>query len=593
MQISDLMGQYHQAPTGTERYTGTKGIENLVASVRSLTKGNIFEGTVNSMKNGQVTLALANGQLLSARMEGKVPLSVGQSMFFQVKSNDGTQIAIRPFLVDGSGGNYTLLQALSAAGLPQEPKYLSMVNRMMEEQMPIDRASLQQMARMANANPEINVQTLVQLHKLGLPITVENASQLENYMNDRQAITAELDHFIEELPAAMQGNELPAEQMRQVGGQILSIITENLADAPEGIQKEQQTPVIADESGAVNQTGEPMQQGEVTQTAAAQDTAELTAADQMANEVAEPTAADQTVNGEAAVSESTQTAGGQEQYAEWDTSSAPHTLGSLLEPEQVEHLNQILGKLLGTETLKYGKDSEAAEALRDLGQVMKTALPMEREHLQKLFSSKEFKSLVKDTIEQQWMIKPSELAQEDKIGKLYERLTGQMERIENVMKAAGQENTNFTQLATDIRSNVEFMNQINQVYTYAQIPLKMSGRNASGELYVYTNKKALAQGDKDLTAFLHLDLDHLGATDVSVRMRGREVNTRFYMEDDSAYDMIAYNLPLLEARLKKRGYNCTFSAVKENHHVNFVEDFLKKDQPSAGQLHRYSFDVRA
>lgn len=593
MQISDLMGQYHQTPTGTERYTGTKGIENLVASVRSLTKGNIFEGTVNSMKNGQVTLALANGQLLSARMEGKVPLSVGQSMFFQVKSNDGTQIAIRPFLVDGSGGNYTLLQALSAAGLPQESKYLSMVNRMMEEQMPIDRASLQQMARMANANPEINVQTLVQLHKLGLPITVENASQLENYMNDRQAITAELDHFIEELPAAMQGNELSAEQMRQSGGQILSIITENPADVPEKIGQ-QQTPVAADESGAVNQAGEPVQQGEVTQNAAAQDTAELTAADQMANEAAEPATSDQTANGAStAVSESTQTAAGQEQYAEWDTPSAPHTLGSLLEPEQVEHLNQMLGKLLGTETSKYGKDSAAAEVLRDLGQAMKTALPMEREHLQKLFSSKEFKSLVKDTLEQQWMIKPSELAQEDKIGKLYERLTGQMERIENAMKATGQENTNFTQLATDIRSNVEFMNQINQVYTYAQIPLKMSGRNASGELYVYTNKKALAEGDKDLTAFLHLDLDHLGSTDVSVRMRGREVNTKFYMADDSAYNMIAYNLPLLEARLKKKGYNCTFSTVKENHHVNFVEDFLKKDQPSAGQLHRYSFDVRA
>ena len=58
-----------------------------------------------------------------------------------------------------------------------------------------------------------------------------------------------------------------------------------------------------------------------------------------------------------------------------------------------------------------------------------------------------------------------------------------------------------------------------RMYTYAQIPLKMSGQHASGELFVYTNKKALAQGEKDLTAFLHLDLDHLGSTDVSVRMR--------------------------------------------------------------------------
>lgn len=54
-----------------------------------------------------------------------------------------------------------------------------MVDRMMEEQMPIDRESLQQMARLVNANPRIDVQTLVQMQKLGIPITVENASQFE------------------------------------------------------------------------------------------------------------------------------------------------------------------------------------------------------------------------------------------------------------------------------------------------------------------------------------------------------------------------------------------------------------------------------
>ena len=99
MHVSDLVGQYNQTTTsGPEKLTGTKGVENLVSSLRSLTKGNIFEGTVSSMKNGRVTLALSNGQQVSARMEGKVALSVGQSMFFQVKSNDGTQIAIRPFV---------------------------------------------------------------------------------------------------------------------------------------------------------------------------------------------------------------------------------------------------------------------------------------------------------------------------------------------------------------------------------------------------------------------------------------------------------------------------------------------------------------
>ena len=196
-------------------------------------------------------------------------------------------------------------------------------------------------------------------------------------------------------------------------------------------------------------------------------------------------------------------------------------------------------------------------------------------------------------MEQQWMLTPEDLKEPDKIGKLYEKMEGQLTRLTEAMKASGQENANVTQLAADVRSNIEFMNQVNQAYTYVQIPLKMSGQNASGQLYVYTNKKALAEGDKELTAFLHLDMEHLGSTDVSVKMLNRKVNTKFYLENDGAYELLMANIPILEEKLAKKGYQCSVTVENEAKHVNFVEDFLKKDQPSAGQLHRYSFDMRA
>lgn len=567
MQIADLMGQYQQTTTGAERFTGTKGIESLVASLRSLTKGNIFEGTVSSMKNGQVTLALSNGQQLTARMEGKVSLSVGQSMFFQVKSNDGTQIAIRPFVMDGTGVNYTLLHALSAAGLPKEPKYLSMVNRMMEEQMPIDRGSLQQMARLAASHGDINIQTLVQMQKLGIPITAENAAQFENYLDDRQAITAEMEQFMEELPFALQGEGMTADAMRQVGGEILSIVTENLPEVPETAQQMTGVP------------GNGILPGEMEGSVQAANPGETAGAEQ-SEQAALPEA--ESAQGVVLMDELS------------GNPATAHTLGAILEPEQLENLNRLMGKLLGMDSLHYGKDSGVVQVLNDLKQVLTDPLPVEREQMTKLFSSKEFQVLVKDTMEQQWMVKPKELAEGgDKVEKLYERLDSQLSRMETAMKAAGQENTQLSQMVADVRGNVEFMNQINQAYTYVQIPLKMSGQSASGELYVYTNKKALAEGDKELTAFLHLDMDHLGSTDVSVRMRNREVSTNFYLEDDAAYEMISNNLPILEARLAKKGYHCSITVTNEAKHVNFVEDFLKRDQPAAGQLHRYSFDVRA
>lgn len=592
MQISDLVGQYNQTTTsGTEKLTGTKGVENLVSSLRSLTKGNIFEGTVSSMKNGRVTLALSSGQQISARMEGKVSLTVGQSMFFQVKSNDGSQIAIRPFVIDGNGVNYTLMTALNVAGLGVDSVHLSMVNKMMEEQMPIDRNSLQQMARLVSSNPDINVQTLVQLKKLGIPITAENAAQFENYLDDKQAITDQIDHFIDELPEALKGDHLPVDQMRSLGEKILSVISENLPDIPEQAQiPDSMLTVEGEVAEAIQQPLQEALDEAVVMPDEAQQAENLESeAQAVAAGDAEEAVLDE--NGQPVATKSAESVAQGTQST--TMSQVPHTLGAVLNQNQQNTLNALLGKVLGTDKAFYTKDSGVVEVLKDLQQVLKDPLPIVREHLSRLFSSDEFKALVKDTMEQQWMLTPEELKEPDKIGKLYQKMEGQLERLTEAMKASGQESTNVTQLATDVRSNIEFMNQVNQAYTYVQIPLKMSGQNASGQLYVYTNKKALAEGDKELTAFLHLDMDHLGSTDVSVKMLNHKVNTKFYLDNDGAYDLLMAHIPILEEKLARKGYQCTVSVENEAKHVNFVEDFLKKDQPSAGQLHRYSFDMRA
>ena len=577
MQISDLVGQYNQASaSGAETLTGTKGVENLVSSLRSLTKGNIFEGTVTSMKNGRVTLALSSGQQISARIEGKVQLSLGQSMFFQVKSNDGSQIAIRPFSVEGTGANYTLLQALSAAGVPAESDYLSMVNRMMEEQMPIDRNSIQQMVRMVNAHPEIDVQTLVQLNKLGITIDKQNAAQFENYLDDKQAITNEFDQLIEELPQALESESLSPQQMRSFGSEFLLALTDGLEDVPlqnNGLVSQE----MPAEFVAENTIEKSIAEGNTIEKSGLLENGELLQTTEDGKAVSQETATDQPVQQS-------------ESY-----SATPHTLGALMDGKQLQNLNTMLGELLGTDATGYTKDSGVAEVLKDIQQIFKDSLPIEREQIGKLFSSKEFVHMVKDTMQQQWTLQPQELEADgtDKVTKLYDRMNAQLEKITEALKSIGQENTGFAQTAADIQGNVEFMNQINQAYTYVQIPLQMSGQNASAELFVYTNKKALAEGDRELTAFLHLDLDHLGATDVSVKMKNKQVSTNFYLDDDASYQLISLNVDRLEKRLQEKGYQCNVSVINEAKHVNFVENFLKNDQPSAGQLHRYSFDMRA
>ena len=109
---------------------------------------------------------------------------------------------------------------------------------------------------------------------------------------------------------------------------------------------------------------------------------------------------------------------------------------------------------------------------------------------------------------------------------------------------------------------------------------------------MYTNKKNLKDPEAEVTAFLHLDMEHLGATDVSVKLQKRHVKTNFYFSDDASYEVVKQYLPMLEEKLAKKGYICTLTVNQDGKEMNFVEDFLRKDQPQVGTLHRYSFDVR-
>ena len=61
MQISDLVGQYSRnVANGTEELHGAQSVQKLVSTIGDLSAGSIFEGTINSVRGGKVTLALGH-----------------------------------------------------------------------------------------------------------------------------------------------------------------------------------------------------------------------------------------------------------------------------------------------------------------------------------------------------------------------------------------------------------------------------------------------------------------------------------------------------------------------------------------------------
>lgn len=619
MHISDMLGQYNRnISSGTEELKAASGMQKVVSTLEELSSGSVFEGTVSSVKNGKVTLALSDGQTITARLSGKVPLSQGTPMFFQVKSNDGVTIEIKPYTGAGSGGNPILTNALTEGTVPVTERNLAMVDAMMKEQMPIDKQSLLNMARIANMNPGVNITTVVSMTKLGIPVSPEMAAQFENYMTDEHAILQEMDQAMNELADLAGSKNLTPDQAVQVNQKILSILLPEQTAAGESVNTEGQI----ETGGQTMAEGQIETGGQITAEGQIVTGGQTTAEGQILTD-GRLGAEEQTVNGEQTTTagQAIQEGTGGQALGEVLSDQQFSSLGRLLQnipslvestklfPEAMEQdifidtlEDESVAQNLMTEDAAWkaadGKTAldrnlTVSDFLRTVSQLLSENNGAASQSIQKLFGSDAYKSLLRNVMEQQWLIQPEALKQEKKISQLYEKLEQQMRQVEDALKEAGITKTRFPETAAEVRGNIEFMNQLNQAYTYVQVPLKMSGQNANGELYVYTNKKNLRDPDAELSAFLHLDLEHLGSTDVSVKMQHRNVKTNFYMADDASYDLVEKYLPVLEQKLKDKGYQCTITMTKEEKKVSFGDDFLRKDMPQTGTLHRYSFDVRA
>ncbi len=582
-------------------------VRQVNAQTQGLAPGKVFEGTVTDIKNGQVTIGLNDGQTISARMDAGVSLEKGQPMIFEVKSNNGEQIAIRPVSLE-SAQNPTLLKALEAAGIKVNERNISMVNQMMAEQLPINKQSLLQMMRTLSAFPKADIQTLVQMQKLGFVITEDSLNQFQNYKNGQQAILPEMTRLMDglaELPNQIFGSSGngQAAQMLGLQQQILGILLEgaqppaesqmgNVQDQTvvngtitgEGVTLETQPGAIAGE-GQGNLAGAITGEGQGNPAGAIAGEAQGNLAGAVAGETAlqEGVAASQAESGT---------------VAQTGENGSPVMAAQVLSAEQQGNLTSILQEFSGVakeQILADGKldvNQTASELLQKIMGVLDESQATDGAAMQKLFRSDAYKNLLKQAMTEQWMLTPEQLKEEGVVKDLYQRLNSQMSELQQALAQAGKEGSALAKSAQSVQSNLEFMNQVNQLYTYVQLPLKLQNQNAHSDLYVYTNKKNLNQKDGELTALLHLDMDHLGATDIFVKLLGTSVQTEFYFQDEFSCRLISQYSDDLIKRLEEKGYSCEVKVENRKKEQNFVQDFLERENPPA-KLHRYSFDVKA
>ena len=529
-QISQSLTQ--QIPDAESTSSLEQSLRNGMEAIFGKQTGQSVTGEVIQINGNEILLSLGKNQLLQAKLEGSMSVQTGQLLTFQIRNHAGNKVTLSP-LFENIGQDANISRALRQAGIPMNGNTASMVKAMMNEGLPIDRQSLYQMNRYVNANPQVDIKTLAQMQRLSLPITPENITQFEAYKNYQHQLGESLSDIADAF--AKTFHEITGNQSMQDGLQfyqeVLGALTKEVPPSEAGNQQEN---TVGNE--ALKDVGEKAQAGQAS----------------------------------VAVTEL---------LSEEQVDNLSHSLRQAGAPEALVK-SMLLGKLSGKELLE--------EVNRFLE---KDEVP-DREELFKLLDGKEFKQILKGEMNRQWLLMPDEVAEENSVDKLYERLNSQMKQLQQALNQAAKTDTPLAKTVANVNSNIDFMNQLNQMFTYVQLPLKMQNQEANGELFVYTNKKSLAKKDGAVSALLHLDMEHLGSVDVHVTLTDQKVATKFYLKDDAALDLIEANINLLNEHLNKRGYSMNAQFVKQEEERNVMNEILEQNK-NISVLADYSFDARA
>lgn len=575
MRLSDIFSQ----KSVSVRSEGSIS-ENMTRQIRSLTPGKVIQGEVLEKNGGEVKIRLDGDMVLTAHLDQDVNVEAGRLLTFEVRNN-GSLLSLSP-LFTNTANTDTVFKALQMAGLPVNGSTVAMTDAMMQNGMSIDSRSLQSMFKEIMAFSQADPADIVLLHRLGTEVSEENLTQLQNYRNLSYHLLQGMDDILSGLPGAFEqavaaGGEQSGVKMYQA---LLGIFLEDAV-----VQDPKAAASSKAESGAVQESG--AKDGQVLENAAGES---VPAGEGLTREGQIPdNAAGQAVpprNGMSPETIPLREAGFAEGRLPLEAEER-NTLAQLLEAFSKEGTPEMEKLLSG---IRQGS-ADTKEILEFLARAQGGADT--EKALADIFKSPEFGKLFREQILEQWTIEPEEVMRENKVEELYHRLQRQLDNMKEILQNSGAGQTVAAKNAGSFSQNLDFMNQMNHMYTYVQLPLKMAGGQTTGDLYVYTNKRSLAQKDGNISALLHLDMENLGPLDVYIAMQQEKISTRFTVRDDDMLDFLNDHIHVLNERLEKKGYamRCEMTVRESGEEEGPIERILNVDRNNT-VLAQYGFDVR-
>ena len=548
----------------------------LSADISALKEGEVFRGEILDIVGDKVTISLEDQAKLMARLQAGVELGVGDRLLFSVKENTANQVVIKP-VFDSlySAQTQVLEKALDIAGLSPTEKNFTVAKELMDAGMPVDKGSMVTILSQSMKFEGTSLQTLVSMNKMQIPVTAENIAQFERYENLQHSLTGDIAATAESV--ADFASAFPQGTDGQTMLQIAGTISELFVPETEFADMEQVQSAVAD----------------ITENIA--DSAETDIPHDMASDTEDAShiMKNTMTSGQPAITE-TET-GANEQMMNKTISSFVGKAETNLSETQFQTVAKALTQAGVPDTEVSGLFQNASSE-GDLFQNMLHTLQTSNLPdfaLQNLFQDASLKDLMSEIVKKAFSIDPKKMKDPKEIDDLYETVLKNTKSFEDAVASHGGNTKGFQQSFQNMRQNMQFMEQLNHQMIYAQMPVRLSNKQTNSELYVYADKRKLQQKKDGISVMLHLDMDHLGATDVKVTLTGSNVHARFYLNDQDSVDIVADNMNMLAKQLADRGFSLTNEVVKRQpqESINKVVDEVI-DENAEKSIKRYTFDAR-
>lgn len=516
----------------TVTVNGSEQGNTALTILRSLADGDTFSANITDVSGEQVTITLDGGQSFTASLLNSTAYNIGDRADFVIQDNKGENIVLKAVTMQATALETAMInKSLKAAGIMPTLRNREMVLELMRNGMPIGRDALLDMVKELSSHSNAEIGGIIALKRMGIEVTDDSLKSYQNYKEYNGAMQRDIAALGEKLFESVDSGKALSDVVKLLVGDEL--LTGN--------------GTVEDNSKESTKTGAQTQQPVGTQADEKADIAQKNLMSDVKNMVA----------------------------------------------GMVDNYNAATGKSLKLSYEFLNTDNLA----RFMNEFARMAEEFEMEPLLKnklhgVLKGDKASRLLNELVRDTFSMKMTDVADSESVK---EHIAKTLDKLSSVSEyAASNQSAELSNVASRMSNNMEFLNSMNQFMAAVQVPIKNIGEHGEGELYVYRRNKQKCGEDDTVKAFLHLDMEHLGALDIYVTLKGSSVATNFKVEDESVLDFLETNMEQLTKKLGEDGYNVSASVSRTDDGAGF--DFEKEviaPVLPVSDVRRFRFDMKA